>query len=74
MVIVNCPLMQNNVISIVEAIVRESKNPFKFVKKEGMKIFFELTDITEDDACALIKSEIRKSELGSLLNFSVIKA
>jgi len=74
MVIVNCPLMQNNVISLVEAIIMEGKNPFKFVKKEGMKIFFDLTDISEDNACILIKSEIRKSELGSLLNFSVIKA
>lgn len=74
MVIVNCPLMQNNVISIVEGIVLNDKKPFKFVEKNGMKIFFDLADITSEDACALIKSEIRKSELGSLLNFSVVKA
>ena len=35
MVLVNCPLMQNDVIKVVEGIVLNDTNPFKFIEKKG---------------------------------------
>ena len=61
MVIVNCPLMQNDVIKVVEGISLNNANPFKFVEKKGMKIFFETTNVNIDEACTIIKSEMRKA-------------
>ena len=74
MIIVNCPLMQNDVIKVVEGISLNNTNPFKFVEKKGMKIFFETADVNLDEACAIIKSEMRKAPFGSLLNFNVVPA
>lgn len=73
MVVVNCPLMQNDIIKIVEGISINNKSPFKFTEKKGMKIFFETIEISPEEACVVIKSEIRKSPLGSVLNFNVVQ-
>ena len=74
MVIVNCPLMQNDVIKVVEGISLNNANPFKFVEKKGMKIFFFFFNVNIDEACTIIKSEMRKAPFGSVLNFNVIPA
>ena len=74
MIIVNCPLMQNDVIKVVEGISLNNTNPFKFVEKKGMKIFFEVANVNIDEACIIIKTEMRKAPFGSVLNFNVIPA
>ncbi len=74
MVIVNCPLMQNDVIKVVEGIVLNDTNPFKFIEKKGMKMYFKTADVKVDEACVIIKSEMRKAPFGSLLNFYVVPA
>ncbi len=74
MVIVNCPLMQNDVIKVVEGISLNNANPFKFVEKKGIKILFATADVNIDEACTIIKSEMRKAPFGSVLNFNVIPA
>lgn len=48
--------------------------PLNLLKKKGMKMFFETADVKVDEACVIIKSEMRKAPFGSLLNFNVVPA
>ena len=68
MIIVNSPLMQEEIKAILEGI----ENPkFKFIKKSGIRLYFE-TDSTDLDEAALIaKAEIKKHPQASTIYFSV---
>lgn len=71
MIIVNCALRQDDIIGIVENIVVEDKKAFKFVKKEGLKLFFDCTLADGEKAAALVKQTIKGTDLGKALFFSV---
>ncbi|AQR93160.1 hypothetical protein [Clostridium saccharoperbutylacetonicum] len=73
MVVVNCPLKQDDIIKIVENIEIESKKEFKFIKKQGIKIYFESNYSDMEKACLIIKKEIKESELGKVLYFNVVE-
>lgn len=72
MLVVNCALKQDDVIKIVENIEIDSIKVFKFVKKQGLKLYFDSTAAETDKAIALIKKTIKASSFGSALYFSVI--
>lgn len=68
MIIVNSAIMQDKIIDILEACKEAS---FKFIKKEGIRIYFE-TDMEDQEAAAKIaKAEIKKDPIGGTLLFSV---
>ena len=71
MVIVNCPLMQNDVIKVVEGISLNNANPFKFVEKKGMKIFFETTNVKRSFSHFTLYNS---ASFVNVLNFNVIPA
>lgn len=73
MIVVNCPLKQDEIVKMVEDIEIENKKEFKFVKKQGMKIYFESDYSDADKACATIKKVIKESELGRVLYFNVVE-
>lgn len=71
MVIVNCSLMHNDLINVVQEIEVNNVKPFKFIEKQGMKLSFETGEVNKDEACVIVKNAIKKSPLGALLYFSV---
>lgn len=71
MIIVNCALKQNDVIKVVEDIEVDNEKPFKYVKKQGLKLFFESKLEDTEKACSAIKKSIRSTSFGNSLYFSV---
>ncbi|WP_240915931.1 hypothetical protein [Erysipelothrix sp. HDW6C] len=68
MIIVNSPIMQSKIQIIVEAI----ENPkFTFVKKDGIKLYFETDAEDKEAACRLVKAEIKKDPMASAIMFTV---
>ncbi len=68
MIIVNSPIMQDKIIKILEAV--ESPK-FTFVKKDGIKIYFETELEDRDEACKIATKEIKKDPIASAIMFKV---
>lgn len=71
MIIVNCALRQDDIIAIVENLEVESEKPFKFVKKQGLQLHFDCSLSDQNNAAAIVKKQIKATELGKALFFSV---
>lgn len=71
MIVVNCALKQDDVIKIVENIEVNNNKAFKFVKKQGLKLYFESNTEENDNSTSMIKKSIKSSSFGSMLYFSV---
>lgn len=71
MIIINCGLKQTEVIEVVEKIEIEKKNPFKFVKKQGIQLYFNSECGESEEVCMIIKKEIKSQSFGSALFFNV---
>ena len=69
MVIVVCPLMQDKIIEIVEGI---PNNNYKFIKKEGINLYFEIGSMLEEDAAKIIKSALKSNSISKALMFKVL--
>lgn len=68
MIIVNSPLMQNEMIEQLEG----STDPtFKFIKKEGIKLYFETSADNHEEAAKIAKQLI-KEKVGNAIMFNVI--
>ena len=72
MIVVNCALRQDDIIGIVENIEVENEKVFKFVKKQGLQISFDCSLSDQSNVAALVKKEIKGTELGKALFFSVV--
>lgn len=72
MIIVNCALRQDDIIGIVENIEVENEKVFKFTKKQGLQLHFDCSLSDEQNAAAIAKKEIKATELGKALFFSVV--
>jgi len=71
MIVVNCALRQDDIISIVENIEVENEKVFKFVKKQGLQISFDCSLSAGQDVAAIAKKAIKDTEVGKALFFSV---
>ena len=69
MVIVVCPLMHDKIIEIVEGIPNVN---YKFVKKEGINLYFEIGSMLEEDAAKNIKSALKANSISKALMFKVL--
>lgn len=69
MVIVVCPLMHDKIIEIVEGIPNDN---YKFIKKEGINLYFEIGSILEEDAAKIIKSALKSNSISKALMFKVL--
>lgn len=72
MIIVNCALKQNDIIKIVEDIEIGSEKPFNYIKKDGIKLYFESAFEDDVKACPIIKSAIKSTTFGNALFFNVL--
>lgn len=71
MIIVNCGLKQDDIVKIVENIEVENRKVFKYIKKEGLKLFFECSLENQKNAALIAKQSIKNTELGKVLYFGV---
>ena len=69
MVIVVCPLMHDKIIEIVEGIPNDN---YKFIKKEGINLYFEIGSMLEEDAPKIIKSALKSNSISKALMFKVL--
>lgn len=72
MVLVNCPLMQQDVIREVEKYNIDNKKVFSFVRKEGIKLYFDTTVEDKWEACKVISNIIRGMRFSSAIMFHVV--
>ena len=72
MIIVNCALKQDDMIAIVENIEVENEKVFKFIKKQGLQLHFDCSLSDQTNAATIVKKEIKATELGKALFFSVV--
>ncbi|MDU6541314.1 hypothetical protein [Clostridium sp.] len=71
MILVNCALRHDDIIKIVEGLEVDGTNPFKFKSKQGLQMFFESTYGDDEKAASFVKSQIKSTEVGKALFFSV---
>lgn len=69
MVIVVCSLMHDKIIEIVEGIPNGN---YKFIKKEGINLYFEIGSMLEEDAAKIIKSALKSNSISKALMFKVL--
>lgn len=69
MVIVVCPLMHDKIIEIVEGIPNTN---YKFIKKEGINLYFEIESMLEEEAARIIKSALKANSISKALMFKVL--
>lgn len=69
MIIVNSPVMQDDIIKTLEA----SEDPtFTYTKKSGIKLYFETSMDDAEAAAKIAKSLIKEQPFGKAILFSVI--
>ena len=68
-IIINAPIMQSKIQSIVEQI--ESIN-CKLIKKDGIKLYFEIDYEDKEEACSIIKKEMKKDPIAQTIMFNVM--
>lgn len=71
MIIVNCALRQDDIVSIVENIEVGGEKPYKFVKKQGLQIHFDCSLSADQDPAGIAKKAIKDTEVGKALFFNV---
>ena len=72
MILVNCALRQDDIIKIVEGLEVNGKKPFKFSSKQGLQILFDSNYGNDVEAASFVKSQIKETEIGKTLFFSVV--
>ncbi|PRR83002.1 hypothetical protein [Clostridium vincentii] len=73
MILVNCPLKQEEIIKMVENIEIGNKKQFKFCKKQGITLCFK-SDFSDGKlACSTIKQTIKSTDWGKVVYFNVVE-
>lgn len=68
MILLNAPIQQDK---IIDTLTHYSENgvSYKFIKKNGMKLYFESTLENEEEAAQLAKKIIKGTDYGAILYF-----
>jgi hypothetical protein len=67
---VNTPMAGDKIIKLLNE-YKENGVEFRYIKKTGIKLEFEMKNIDGKSACSLVKSLIRDTDYGKVLYFSV---
>lgn len=73
MIKISSALKQDEIIELLNS-YNEKDFEFKFVKKEGIALFFETNASNVETAAKTAKNHIKNQEWGSLLSFQSIPA
>lgn len=71
MIVLSCALKQKEVIDVVEKIELNNEKLFKYIKKQGIKMYFETNYENNEEACIIIKKAIKSQSFGNALFFNV---
>lgn len=69
MIIINSPMKQEFIIETLSSLDGEIK--FELVKKEGIKIYFNVNIDDINEAIDIAKKAIKATEIGKVLYFSI---
>ncbi|MDF2654882.1 MAG: hypothetical protein K0R19_1356 [Bacillota bacterium] len=68
--IVNAPMASDMIINLLTE-YQENDIEFRFIKKTGLKIEFEASNIEGPAACSLVNTLIKSTDTGKVLYFTV---
>lgn len=68
--VVNSSLMANEIIDVLDG-YKENEVEIKFLEKKGVKLFFEINGIEENNAINLVKKIIKSNDWSKSLYFYV---
>lgn len=68
--VVNSALMANEIIDVLDG-YKENEVEIKFLEKKGVKLFFEINGIEENNAINLVKKIIKSNDWSKSLYFYV---
>lgn len=68
MILLNAPIQQDKIIDTLTHYSEDGVS-YTFVKKAGMKLYFETTADNEEEAAQLAKKIIKSTDYGSVLYF-----
>lgn len=69
-ILINAALMSDKIIKLLTE-YKEDGITFTFVRKNGMKLEFEVSGIVGPKACNLVKTLIKGTDFGKVLYFTV---
>lgn len=69
-ILINTPMKSDEIIKMLSD-HKENNVEFKFIKKTGMKLEFEASNIEGQAAVSLVKTLIKNTEFGKVLYFTV---
>lgn len=72
MIIVFCPMRQNDIIKEIEDFEINNIKQFSLIKKNGIKLVFDSKVNDNSEACNIINGIIRNYKYASALMFNVV--
>jgi hypothetical protein len=69
-ILINSPLMSDKIINLLSE-YKENGVAFTFIKKNGMRLEFEISGIEGQMGCNLVKTLIKSTDFGKVLYFTV---
>lgn len=72
MILVNCPLKQNDIIKLIEDYQIENKQIFEFSHKKHIQIYFNSILENDKESCKIIKGIIKSYKYSSALVYNVV--
>ncbi|SCJ71240.1 Uncharacterised protein [uncultured Clostridium sp.] len=71
MVLVSCPLKQDDIIKLIEEYRVNDEKLFSLKSKKGVQLYFD-SKINNDEACGIIKNIIKSYKYGPALMYNVV--
>lgn len=71
MVLVSCPLKQNDIIKLIEEYKVNDENLFSFKSRKGVQLYFN-SKLNDDEACLIIKNIIKSYKYSPALMYNVV--
>ena len=71
MVLVNCPLMQKDIIALIESYTINNEQVFKLHEKKNIQLYFN-SKIDDKVACSIIKGLIKNYKHSPALVYHVV--
>lgn len=72
MVLVSCPLKQNDIINLIEEYRINDEKIFFFKSKKGIQLYFDSKVDSDEKACLIIKDIIKSYKYSSALMYNVV--
>ncbi len=72
MVLVSCPLKQNDIIKLIEEYKVNGENIFYLQSRKGIQLYFDSKMDSDEEACLIIKDIIKSYKYSPALMYNVV--